>query len=157
MIVGIPLMKKYFITLLAFICSLLTSFAETEDPPVSETEDSPVKDSHTLLSEGYLQLQSGQKDEALATFDQILKQDADTGYWWDIGCQKAMKKAGQAMREDAPEIKRKTGDGKEASPTIRVQLHQSPQGVQVFLQQLQPQPAVLRARHQQYHPRKLPL
>lgn len=77
MIVGIPLMKKYFITLLAFICSLLTSFAETEDPPVSETEDSPVKDSHTLLTEGYLQLQSGQKDEALATFDQILKQDAD--------------------------------------------------------------------------------
>ena len=62
-------MKKYCITLLAFICSLLTSFAETED--------SLAKNSLTLLSEGYLQLQSGQKDEALATFDKVLKQDAD--------------------------------------------------------------------------------
>lgn len=34
----------------------------------------------------------------------FLKEDAN-GAWWDIGDQKAIKKVGQALREDAPEIR----------------------------------------------------
>ena len=34
----------------------------------------------------------------------FLKEDA-SGAWWDIGDQKAIKKVGQALREDAPEIR----------------------------------------------------
>ena len=35
----------------------------------------------------------------------FLKEDADTGLWWDIGDAKAIKKTGQALREDAPDIR----------------------------------------------------
>lgn len=35
----------------------------------------------------------------------FLKEDADTGMWFDIGDAKAIKKAGQALREDAPDIR----------------------------------------------------
>mmetsp|Transcript_25332 Transcript_25332/g.37404 ORF Transcript_25332/g.37404 Transcript_25332/m.37404 type:complete len:534 (-) Transcript_25332:243-1844(-) len=35
----------------------------------------------------------------------FLKEDTDTGLWFDIGDAKAIKKAGQALREDAPEIR----------------------------------------------------
>eukprot|EP00538_Stauroneis_constricta_P012986 CAMPEP_0119550948 /NCGR_PEP_ID=MMETSP1352-20130426/4365_1 /TAXON_ID=265584 /ORGANISM="Stauroneis constricta, Strain CCMP1120" /LENGTH=603 /DNA_ID=CAMNT_0007596941 /DNA_START=149 /DNA_END=1960 /DNA_ORIENTATION=+ len=35
----------------------------------------------------------------------FLKEDRDTGLWFDIGDQKAIKKSGQALREDAPEIR----------------------------------------------------
>merc|ERR1712028_52344 len=39
----------------------------------------------------------------------FLKEDKGTGMWFDIGDAKAIKKAGQALREDAPDI-RKTFD-----------------------------------------------
>jgi hypothetical protein len=35
----------------------------------------------------------------------FLKEDHDTGLWFDIGDAKAIKKAGQALREDAPDIR----------------------------------------------------
>ncbi|CAB9503502.1 Nitrilase family, member 2 [Seminavis robusta] len=35
----------------------------------------------------------------------FLKEDSDTGMWWDIGDAKAIKKVGQALREDAPDIR----------------------------------------------------
>jgi hypothetical protein len=35
----------------------------------------------------------------------FLKEDRDTGLWFDIGDAKAIKKTGQALREDAPEIR----------------------------------------------------
>jgi hypothetical protein len=35
----------------------------------------------------------------------FLKEDRDTGLWFDIGDAKAIKKAGQALREDAPDIR----------------------------------------------------
>ena len=35
----------------------------------------------------------------------FLKEDAATKEWWDIGDAKAIKKVGQALREDAPEIR----------------------------------------------------
>jgi hypothetical protein len=39
----------------------------------------------------------------------FLKEDSDTGLWYDIGDAKAIKKAGQALREDGPDI-REEGD-----------------------------------------------
>jgi hypothetical protein len=35
----------------------------------------------------------------------FLKEDRDTGLWFDIGDAKAIKKTGQALREDAPDIR----------------------------------------------------
>jgi hypothetical protein len=35
----------------------------------------------------------------------FLKEDSGTGLWWDIGDQKAIKKSGQALREDAPDLR----------------------------------------------------
>ena len=35
----------------------------------------------------------------------FLKEDSDTGLWYDIGDAKAIKKAGQALREDAADIR----------------------------------------------------
>jgi len=35
----------------------------------------------------------------------FLKEDTDTGLWFDIGDAKAIKKTGQALREDAPDIR----------------------------------------------------
>ena len=35
----------------------------------------------------------------------FLKQDSEDGAWWDIGDVKARKKVGQALREDAPDIR----------------------------------------------------
>ena len=35
----------------------------------------------------------------------FLKEDSDTGLWFDIGDAKAIKKAGQSLREDAPDIR----------------------------------------------------
>jgi len=46
----------------------------------------------------------------------FLKEDGDTGMWWDIGDAKAIKKVGQALREDAPDIREEIGvdeDGNE--------------------------------------------
>jgi hypothetical protein len=40
----------------------------------------------------------------------FLKEDADTGLWFDIGDAKAIKKAGQALREDAPDIREDDSD-----------------------------------------------
>mmetsp|Transcript_24930 Transcript_24930/g.58068 ORF Transcript_24930/g.58068 Transcript_24930/m.58068 type:complete len:555 (+) Transcript_24930:3-1667(+) len=41
----------------------------------------------------------------------FLKEDSDTGMWFDVGDAKAIKKAGQALREDAPDIRQGLGDG----------------------------------------------
>lgn len=41
----------------------------------------------------------------------FLKEDRDTGLWFDIGDAKAIKKAGQALREDAPDIRNEFDDG----------------------------------------------
>jgi hypothetical protein len=35
---------------------------------------------------------------------QFLKEDMDMGLWWDFGDAKAVKKCGQALREDTQEI-----------------------------------------------------
>mmetsp|Transcript_20790 Transcript_20790/g.59582 ORF Transcript_20790/g.59582 Transcript_20790/m.59582 type:complete len:689 (+) Transcript_20790:305-2371(+) len=40
----------------------------------------------------------------------FLKEDKD-GTWWDIGDEKARKKVGQALREDAPDIRPQLGSG----------------------------------------------
>ena len=45
----------------------------------------------------------------------FLKEDRDTGLWFDIGDAKAIKKAGQALREDAPDIRHEIGDEEAAS------------------------------------------
>lgn len=42
----------------------------------------------------------------------FLKEDKD-GTWWDIGDEKARKKVGQALREDAPDIRPQLGSGVE--------------------------------------------
>lgn len=49
----------------------------------------------------------------------FLKEDADSGLWFDIGDAKAIKKAGQALREDAPDIRDGDSDDEE-SPTKAV-------------------------------------
>lgn len=46
--------------------------------------------------------------EVIRTMDppgRFLKEDSETGMWFDIGDAKAIKKAGQALREDAPDIR----------------------------------------------------
>lgn len=51
--------------------------------------------------------------EFIRTLDppgRFLKEDADTGLWYDVGDAKAIKKAGQALREDAPDIRGESGD-----------------------------------------------
>lgn len=67
----------------------------------------------------------------------FLKEDAGTGMWFDIGDAKAIKKTGQALREDAPEIrpvldvdagstgdeKKISGDGVGQSNVARSQAH----------------------------------
>jgi len=40
----------------------------------------------------------------------FLKEDRDTGLWFDIGDAKAIKKTGQALREDAPDIRHELED-----------------------------------------------
>ena len=50
----------------------------------------------------------------------FLKENRDTGLWFDIGDAKAIKKAGQALREDAPDIRPaiegdSSGDDKDSS------------------------------------------
>mmetsp|Transcript_3938 Transcript_3938/g.6994 ORF Transcript_3938/g.6994 Transcript_3938/m.6994 type:complete len:354 (+) Transcript_3938:1021-2082(+) len=40
----------------------------------------------------------------------FLKEDRGTGLWFDIGDAKAIKKTGQALREDAPEIRPELGE-----------------------------------------------
>mmetsp|Transcript_10427 Transcript_10427/g.14736 ORF Transcript_10427/g.14736 Transcript_10427/m.14736 type:complete len:593 (-) Transcript_10427:68-1846(-) len=56
----------------------------------------------------------------------FLKEDPD-GTWWDIGDFKAIKKVGQALREDAPEIRTEiTGDSSdEEAPKLVVQAPQA--------------------------------
>eukprot|EP00980_Cylindrotheca_fusiformis_P021296 scaffold8206_cov135-Cylindrotheca_fusiformis.AAC.2 len=52
----------------------------------------------------------------------FLKEDGKTGMWFDIGDAKAIKKTGQALREDAPDIRPEiedggsSGDEKKSSP-----------------------------------------
>jgi hypothetical protein len=45
----------------------------------------------------------------------FLKEDRDTGLWFDIGDAKAIKKAGQALREDAPDIRTELEVGEDDS------------------------------------------
>eukprot|EP00542_Grammatophora_oceanica_P003635 CAMPEP_0194068710 /NCGR_PEP_ID=MMETSP0009_2-20130614/87242_1 /TAXON_ID=210454 /ORGANISM="Grammatophora oceanica, Strain CCMP 410" /LENGTH=585 /DNA_ID=CAMNT_0038721833 /DNA_START=148 /DNA_END=1905 /DNA_ORIENTATION=- len=55
--------------------------------------------------------------EQIRTMDppgRFLKEDSGTGLWWDIGDAKAIKKVGQALREDAQEV-RKDDDEEDAS------------------------------------------
>ena len=40
----------------------------------------------------------------------FLKEDGDSGMWYDIGDAKAIKKVGQALREDAPDIREEDGE-----------------------------------------------
>lgn len=46
----------------------------------------------------------------------FLREDSDTGFWYDIGDAKAIKKAGQALREDAPDIREDDSDDDGTSP-----------------------------------------
>ena len=48
----------------------------------------------------------------------FLKEDSDTGLWYDIGDAKAIKKAGQALREDAPDIREDDSDDDRTSPKV---------------------------------------
>lgn len=43
----------------------------------------------------------------------FLKEERDTGMWYDIGDAKAIKKTGQALREDAPDIRSELDSGDE--------------------------------------------
>lgn len=57
--------------------------------------------------------------EVIRTMDppgRFLKEDSDTGMWFDIGDAKAIKKAGQALREDAPDIRQDGGSDEEGTP-----------------------------------------
>lgn len=47
----------------------------------------------------------------------FLKEEAD-GAWWDIGDQKAIKKVGQAMREDAPNMRAADGTAKKGDSPV---------------------------------------
>lgn len=54
----------------------------------------------------------------------FLKEDRDTGLWFDIGDAKAIKKTGQALREDAPDIRPElegdsSGDDSEKKPEAK--------------------------------------
>jgi hypothetical protein len=54
----------------------------------------------------------------------FLKEDSDTGLWYDVGDAKAIKKAGQALREDAPDVRGESGeddddDDDQASPSVK--------------------------------------
>ena len=49
----------------------------------------------------------------------FLKEDSD-GTWWDIGDEKARKKVGQALREDAPDIRPQLGSGVEGGGAAAV-------------------------------------
>ena len=54
--------------------------------------------------------------EQIRTMDppgRFLKEDSSTGMWFDIGDAKAIKKAGQALREDAPDIRHEIDSGDE--------------------------------------------
>ena len=66
--------------------------------------------------------------EFIRTLDppgRFLKEDSDTGLWYDVGDAKAIKKAGQALREDAPDIRGESGDddddddGDQATPSTK--------------------------------------
>ena len=49
----------------------------------------------------------------------FLKEDRGTGLWFDIGDAKAIKKTGQALREDAPDIRPNIeGEGPPADDNI---------------------------------------
>lgn len=59
----------------------------------------------------------------------FLKEDSDTGMWWDIGDQKAIKKSGQALREDAPDLRQEidgedadSGDNEDTKPTPKKEI-----------------------------------
>lgn len=59
----------------------------------------------------------------------FLKEDRETGWWFDIGDAKAIKKTGQALREDAPDIRPELEDdssGDEKSPKKEEQSPSSP-------------------------------
>jgi len=56
--------------------------------------------------------------EQIRTMDppgRFLKEDGNSGMWFDIGDAKAIKKAGQALREDAPDIRHGIDSGDEAA------------------------------------------
>merc|ERR1712003_170715 len=46
----------------------------------------------------------------------FLKEEKSDGMWYDIGDAKAIKKTGQALREDAPDIRTDIDDKKDAKP-----------------------------------------
>jgi len=83
----------------------------------------------------------------------FLKQDKDTKCWKEIGDEKARKKAGQAMRENAPETRRDLEEGKVTSLVIDSSLNApasayvsplaiSPSHVSYNHQELMPMPVV---------------
>jgi hypothetical protein len=49
----------------------------------------------------------------------FLKEDPDTGFWFDIGDAKAIKKAGQALREDGADIRHYEMDGEESQEVAK--------------------------------------
>jgi len=56
----------------------------------------------------------------------FLKEDSSTGMWWDIGDQKAIKKAGQALREDAPDLRNENDGGAEQTAEKKNSMSISP-------------------------------
>lgn len=56
----------------------------------------------------------------------FLKEDADTGMWFDIGDAKAIKKAGQALREDAPDIRSGAESGDDDDDDMVISRKSSP-------------------------------
>jgi tetratricopeptide (TPR) repeat protein len=62
-------MKSYHFAFFILTCGLCSGFANTE-------ADS-TKTSQALIAEGYQQFKSGHKDEALAIFSEVLKQNSD--------------------------------------------------------------------------------
>ncbi|KAG7354643.1 hypothetical protein IV203_003999 [Nitzschia inconspicua] len=94
----------------------------------------------------------------------FLKEDRDTGLWFDIGDAKAIKKTGQALREDAPDIRHElegedsSGDEKcpppkdtgKTSPKASPKSHRSPKTAGAATDAIWPQSNSNINNHQQH-------
>ena len=72
---------------------------------VADTKKDYLAKSTKKLEKAHIAAGVVQQIRQMEPSGRFLKEDGDTGMWWDIGDAKAIKKVGQALREDAPEIR----------------------------------------------------
>ena len=77
---------------------------------VSETKKDYLAKSTKKLEKAHIAAGVVQQIRNMEPPGRFLKEDADTALWWDIGDAKAIKKVGQALREDAPDIRDELDD-----------------------------------------------